>query len=163
MAIIKYKPTSPGRRGMSSQDFGDVTKSTPEKALLEKKSASGGRNNYGRITSRFRGGGHKRRYRKIDFRRNKTGVEAKVVGIEYDPNRSARIALIQYTDGERAYILAPQRLAIGDTVVSANSADIKPATRCRSATSPSAPSSTASSSRSAVAPSSAARPALASS
>lgn len=126
MAIIKYKPTSPGRRGMSSQDFGDVTKSTPEKALLEKKSASGGRNNYGRITSRFRGGGHKRRYRKIDFRRNKTGVEAKVVGIEYDPNRSARIALIQYTDGERAYILAPQRLSIGDTVVSANSADIKP-------------------------------------
>ncbi len=126
MAIIKYKPTSPGRRGMSSQDFGDVTKSTPEKALLEKKSSSGGRNNYGRITSRFRGGGHKRRYRKIDFRRNKTGVEAKVVGIEYDPNRSARIALIQYTDGERSYILAPQRLGIGDTVVSANSADIKP-------------------------------------
>lgn len=126
MAIIKYKPTSPGRRGMSSQDFGDVTKSTPEKALLEKKSATGGRNNYGRITSRFRGGGHKRRYRKIDFRRNKTGVEAKVVGIEYDPNRSARLALIQYTDGERAYILAPQRLSIGDTVVSANSADIKP-------------------------------------
>ena len=126
MAIIKYKPTSPGRRGMSSQDFGDVTKSTPEKSLLEKKSASGGRNNYGRITSRFRGGGHKRRYRKIDFRRSKTGVEAKVVGIEYDPNRSARVALIQYTDGEKAYIIAPQRLGVGDTIVSANSADIKP-------------------------------------
>jgi large subunit ribosomal protein L2 len=126
MAIIKYKPTSPGRRGMSSQDFGGITKSTPEKALIEKLSQQGGRNNLGRITSRFRGGGHKRRYRRIDFKRNKTGVPAKVVSIEYDPNRSARIALLQYADGEKAYILAPQKIGVGDTVVSANSADIKP-------------------------------------
>jgi large subunit ribosomal protein L2 len=126
MAIIKYKATSPGRRGMSSQDFGDITKSKPEKALLEKKTASAGRNNAGRITSRFRGGGHKQRLRTIDFKRTKTGVPATVVGIEYDPNRTARIALIQYADGEKAYILAPQKLGVGDQVVSANSADIKP-------------------------------------
>ena len=126
MAIIKYKPTSPGRRGMSSQDFGGITKRTPEKSLVEAQKASGGRNNYGRITSRFRGGGHKRRYRKIDFKRQKTGVPAKVIAIEYDPNRSARLALLQYVDGEKAYILCPQRLAVGDTVVAANSADIKP-------------------------------------
>jgi large subunit ribosomal protein L2 len=126
MAITKYKPTSPGRRGMSSQDLTGITKSVPEKSLVEHKTETAGRNNYGRITSRFRGGGHKRRYRKIDFKRNKTGVPAKVLGIEYDPNRSARIALIQYIDGEKAYILAPQRLDVGDTVVSANSADIQP-------------------------------------
>jgi large subunit ribosomal protein L2 len=125
MAIIKYKPTSPGRRGMSSQDFSTITKSKPEKNLLEKKTKSGGRNNYGRTTSRFRGGGHKQRYRKIDFKRSKTGVPAKVAAIEYDPNRSARIALLHYLDGEKLYILAPTKLNIGDTLISANSADIK--------------------------------------
>ncbi|ACY16501.1 50S ribosomal protein L2 [Haliangium ochraceum] len=126
MPIQKYKPTSPGRRGMSSQDLGSITKGTPEKKLLEKKSRSGGRNNNGRITSRFRGGGHKQRYRSIDFKRKKTGVPARVVGIEYDPNRSARIALISYADGEKAYILAPNKLHVGDTIIAANSADIKP-------------------------------------
>ena len=126
MAIIKYKPTSPGRRGMSTQDFASITKSKPEKSLLEHKPQKAGRNNAGRITSRFRGGGHKQRYRKIDWKRNKTGVPAKVIGIEYDPNRSARIALIQYADGELAYILAPQKLDVGAEIISANSADIKP-------------------------------------
>jgi large subunit ribosomal protein L2 len=126
MSIVRYKPTSAGRRGMSSQDFGEITKGKPEKKMLEKKSSTAGRNNYGRITSRFRGGGHKQRYRSIDFKRNKTGVPASVVAIEYDPNRTSRIALLQYADGERAYILAPQKLTVGDTVISANSADIKP-------------------------------------
>jgi large subunit ribosomal protein L2 len=126
MAIQRYKPTSPGRRGMSSQDFASITKGKPEKKLLETKNSSGGRNSYGRVTTRFRGGGHKRRYRKVDFKREKTGIPAKVLGIEYDPNRSARIALIQYVDGEKAYILAPARLSVGDEVLSAQSADIKP-------------------------------------
>jgi large subunit ribosomal protein L2 len=126
MAIQRYKPTSPGRRGMSSQDFASITKGKPEKKLLETKSSSGGRNAYGRTTVRFRGGGHKRRYRMVDFKREKTGIPAKVVGIEYDPNRSARIALIQYLDGEKAYILAPAKLSVGDEVLSAQSADIKP-------------------------------------
>ncbi len=125
MAIKKYKPTSPGRRGMSSQDFGEVTKSEPEKKLLAHKSATAGRNNHGRITSRFRGGGHKQRYRIVDFKRKKTGVPATVTAIEYDPNRSARLALLQYADGEKTYILAPAKLAVGDTVISANTADIK--------------------------------------
>jgi large subunit ribosomal protein L2 len=125
MAIIKYKPTSPGRRGMSSQDFGEITKKKPEVKLLEHKPTKAGRNNAGRITSRFRGGGHKKRYRQIDFKRVKTGVPATVVGIEYDPNRSARIALLQYADGEKAYIIAPQKLQVGETVISANTADIK--------------------------------------
>jgi large subunit ribosomal protein L2 len=111
---------------MSSQDFSTITKGKPEKKLLEKKTSKGGRNNNGRITSRFRGGGHKQRYRKIDFRRNKTGVPAKVAAIEYDPNRSARIALLHYADGEKAYILAPNKLEVGAEVISANSADIKP-------------------------------------
>lgn len=126
MAIQRYKPTSPGRRGMSSQDFASITKGEPEKKLLETKNSSGGRNAYGRTTVRFRGGGHKRRYRKVDFKRQKTGIPAKVLGIEYDPNRSARIALIQYVDGEKAYILAPAKLSVGDEVISAQSADIKP-------------------------------------
>lgn len=126
MAIKKYKPTSAGRRGMSSQDFSTITKGKPEKKLLQKKTRTGGRNNYGRTTSRFIGGGHKQRYRVIDFRRNKTGVPAKVAAIEYDPNRTARIALLHYADGEKAYILAPQKLNVGDEVISANSADIKP-------------------------------------
>jgi large subunit ribosomal protein L2 len=126
MAIRFYKPTSPGRRGMSTQDFGEITKGTPEKSLLEAKPAQSGRNNYGRITSRFRSAGHKKRYRKVDFKRTKTGVPATVLGIEYDPNRSARLALIQYLDGEKAYILAPSKLVVGDQVIAANSADIKP-------------------------------------
>src|SRR3569623_434921 len=126
MAIRFYKPTSPGRRGMSTQDFGEITKSVPEKSPLEHKTAKAGRNNYGRITSRFRSQSHKKQYRKVDFKRNKTGVPANVLGIEYDPNRSARLALIQYLDGEKGYILAPARLAVGDQVIAANSADIKP-------------------------------------
>ena len=126
MAIRFYKPTSPGRRGMSTQDFAEITKQEPEKSLLEHKVNHVGRNNYGRITSRFRAAGHKKRYRRIDFKRNKTGVPATVLGIEYDPNRSARLALIQYADGEKAYILAPSKLAVGDQVIAANTADIKP-------------------------------------
>lgn len=126
MALKRYKPTSPGRRGMTSQDLTTITKGKPEKALLEKKMSTGGRNNNGRITSRFRGGGHKQRYRVIDFKRNKTGVPAKVAAIEYDPNRSARIALLQYADGVKSYILAPAKLSVGDEVIAANSADIKP-------------------------------------
>jgi large subunit ribosomal protein L2 len=126
MAIKKYKPTSPGRRGMSSQDFGEITKGEPEKSLLAHKTATAGRNNGGRITSRFRGGGHKQRYRVVDFKRKKTGVPATVLAIEYDPNRSARLALVQYKDGEKAYILAPSKLGVGDEIISANSADIKP-------------------------------------
>ena len=126
MAIKKYKPTSPGRRGMSTQDFGDITKGEPEKSLLAHKAAKAGRNNHGRVTSRFRGGGHKQRYRIVDFKRTKTGVPATVLAIEYDPGRTARLALIQYADGEKAYILAPQKLGVGDAVIAANSADIKP-------------------------------------
>jgi large subunit ribosomal protein L2 len=126
MAIKKYKPTSPGRRGMSSQDFSTITKAKPERALLEKKTSKGGRNNYGRTTVRFRGGGHKQRYRKMDFKRNKKGVPATVKAIEYDPNRSARIALLHYADGVKTYILAPAKLGVGDVVIAANSADIKP-------------------------------------
>jgi large subunit ribosomal protein L2 len=126
MALTKYRPTSAGRRGMSSQDFSAVTKTSPERSLVEKKTSTGGRNNYGRVTSRFRGGGHKQRYRKIDFKRDKRGVPAQVVAVEYDPNRSARIALLNYADGEKRYILAPAKLAIGDTVIAANRADIKP-------------------------------------
>lgn len=126
MALKRYKPTSAGRRGMSSQDFSPITKEEPQRRLLQKKTRSGGRNNYGRTTVRFRGGGHKRRYRVIDFKRDKRGVPAKVAAIEYDPNRSARLALLQYADGDRAYILAPARLKVGDEVIAANSADIKP-------------------------------------
>jgi large subunit ribosomal protein L2 len=122
-----YKPTSPGRRGMSGFDFNELTPDkAPEKSLLEPHPSTGGRNNYGRITSRFRGGGHKRRYRVIDFKRNKTGVPATVAAIEYDPNRTCRIALLHYADGEKAYILAPDKLEVGATVISASSADIKP-------------------------------------
>jgi large subunit ribosomal protein L2 len=111
---------------MSSQDFGDITTGTPTKKLLEKKSSSGGRNNNGRTTVRFRGGGHKQRYRKIDFKRKKTGVPATVSTIEYDPNRTARIALLTYADGEKSYILAPAGLTVGTEVIAARSADIKP-------------------------------------
>src|SRR3569623_1730931 len=126
MAIRFYKPTSPGRRGMSTQDFGEITKSEPEKSLHEHKVNNVGRNTPGRITTRIRSAGHKKRYRKVVFKRTKTGVPAKVIGIEYDPNRSARRALIQCADGEKAYINAPQRLGGGDEVISANTADIKP-------------------------------------
>jgi large subunit ribosomal protein L2 len=111
---------------MSSSDFSEITRSKPEKKLLAKQSRSGGRNNRGRITSRHRGGGHKRRYRVIDFRRNKEGVPGKVASIEYDPNRSARIALIHYADGEKRYILAPLGLEVGATVVTDDGADIQP-------------------------------------
>jgi large subunit ribosomal protein L2 len=126
MGIRNYKPTSPGRRGASGADFVEVTKSTPEKSLLGPTPKSGGRNVHGRITSRHRGGGHKQRYRIIDFRRNKDGVPAKVAAIEYDPNRTARIALLHYLDGEKRYILAPSRLGVGDLVESGERADIKP-------------------------------------
>ncbi len=127
MPIKKCKPTSPGRRGMSIADFSDLTKKEPEKSLLKPLKKTGGRNNMGRITCRHRGGGAKRKYRIIDFKRNKLDVPAKVAAIEYDPNRSARIALLHYLDGEKRYILAPQGLKVGDTVVSASeSADIEP-------------------------------------
>ena len=126
MGIRKYKPTSPGRRTLTGSDFEEVTKATPEKSLLDKISKTGGRNNNGRVTSRHIGGGHKRRYRIIDFKRRKDGVPARVAAIEYDPNRSARIALLHYADGEKAYILAPLRIKVGDTVMSGPAADIKP-------------------------------------
>ena len=127
MGIRKYKPTTPGRRGSSVSDFSELTRSTPEKSLLRPLHKTGGRNSDGRVTSRHRGGGHKRNYRVIDFRRNdKDGVPAKVAHIEYDPNRSARIALLHYADGEKRYILAPANLSQGDRIESGPSADIKP-------------------------------------
>jgi large subunit ribosomal protein L2 len=126
MSIKQYKPTSPGRRGMSSQDFGDITKGEPEKSLLAHKTQTAGRNNHGRITSRFRGGGHKQRYRVVDFKRDKDRVPAKVAAIEYDPNRNARIALLHYLDGEKRYILAPARVAVGDMLQSGQGAEIRP-------------------------------------
>ena len=118
MALKKYKPTSPGRRFMATSGFEEVTKPEPEKSLLEPLTKKGGRNNRGRITTRHQGGGHKRRFRTIDFKRTKDGVPAKVAAIEYDPNRSARIALLHYADGAKAYILAPSRLRVGSTVES---------------------------------------------
>ncbi|RYZ02094.1 MAG: 50S ribosomal protein L2 [Myxococcales bacterium] len=126
MGIRAYKPTSPARRFYTVSDFADITTDTPEKSLLESKSSTGGRNHYGRITSRFRGGGHKQAYRLVDFKRSKIGVPAKVAEIEYDPNRTARIALLHYADGVKAYILAPDGLKQGDTVISSRNADIKP-------------------------------------
>jgi len=125
MALKHYKPTSSGRRFMSAFDFSDLSKKKPEKKLTESYKKTGGRNNRGRITSRHRGGGHKRKYRIIDFRRNKIGIPAKVAGLEYDPNRSARIALLHYEDGEKSYILAPDRIKVGDTIVSSRNADIR--------------------------------------
>jgi len=124
MAIRKPKPTSPGRRFSTYADFAEITKTTPEKTLVEGLKKSGGRNTHGRKTSRHRGGGAKRLYRKIDFKRNKDGVPAKVAAIEYDPNRSAYIALLHYTDGEKRYILAPNRLAVGATVQSGEGVEI---------------------------------------
>ena len=126
MAIRSYKPTSAGRRGAATPDFAELTRREPERSLIERSKKSGGRNNQGRVTSRFRGGGHKRRYRLIDFVRGKTGVPALVAEIEYDPNRTARIALLHYKDGEKAYILAPDGLSQGDEVVSGKNADIRP-------------------------------------
>ncbi len=126
MPLKKYKPTSPGRRFMTVSGFDDVTKTEPEKSLVEPLKKTGGRNNRGRVTSRHQGGGHKRQYRKIDFKRTKDGIPARVAAIEYDPNRSARIALLHYADGAKAYILAPVRLRVGTTVESGPEADIKP-------------------------------------
>lgn len=118
MGIRKYKPTTPGRRWMSVSDFSEITKTEPEKSLLLPYKKSGGRNNQGRRSARYIGGGHKRRYRIIDFRRDKHGIPAKVAAIEYDPNRTARIALLHYVDGEKRYIIAPEGLKVGDTVIS---------------------------------------------
>ncbi|MBQ7974787.1 MAG: 50S ribosomal protein L2 [Clostridia bacterium] len=126
MAIKKYNPTSPARRFMTVSDFSEITKFEPERSLLASKKKHAGRNSYGRITVRHRGGGNRKKYRIIDFKRNKDGMTATVIGIEYDPNRSANIALIQYEDGTKAYILAPQGLTDGDKVVSGAGADIKP-------------------------------------
>jgi large subunit ribosomal protein L2 len=125
MAIRKLKPTTPGTRWMSVSGFEEITKTRPEKGLIEPLKKSGGRNNTGRITSRHRGGGHKRFYRVIDFKRNKQGMDAKVVAVEYDPNRSARIALLQYADGERRYILSPEGVKTGDTLRAGADAEIK--------------------------------------
>src|SRR3989442_6435421 len=126
MALRKFKPTSPGRRFMTVSTFEEITKTKPEKSLVEPVKKTGGRNNYGRLTTRHQGGGHKRRYRVIDSKRVKDGVAAKVAAIEYDPNRSARIALLHYADGAKAYILARARLRVGATVESGPGADIKP-------------------------------------
>ena len=125
MGVKKLKPTSPGRRFQTVSDFETITKSKPEKSLLAKQKRSSGRNAKGRITSRHRGGGHKRRYRVIDFRRTKDGIPAKVAAIEYDPNRNARIALLHYVDGEKRYIVAPVDLEVGDMLDSGSSADIR--------------------------------------
>ncbi len=126
MGIKVYKPTSPGRRGMSVLTFEEITKTEPERALIAPRKQKAGRNNQGRITVRHRGGGHKRRYRIIDFKRDKWGIPGKVQAIEYDPNRSARIALIAYADGEKRYIIAPIGLSVGDTVMAGPGADIRP-------------------------------------
>ncbi len=127
MAIRKYKPTTPGQRGSSVADFAEITRTTPEKSLLRPLSKTGGRNSSGKITTRHKGGGHKRQYRLIDFRRHdKDGVPAKVAHIEYDPNRTARIALLHYIDGTKRYIIAPNKLSQGDSVEAGPNADIKP-------------------------------------
>ncbi|MFT8319554.1 MAG: 50S ribosomal protein L2 [Bacillus sp. (in: firmicutes)] len=126
MAIKKYKPTSNGRRGMTTSDFSEITTSTPEKSLLAPLTRKGGRNNQGKLTVRHQGGGHKRQYRIIDFKRDKDGIPGRVATIEYDPNRSANIALINYVDGEKRYILAPKNLEVGLEVMSGPEADIKP-------------------------------------
>ena len=126
MPLRKRKPTSAGRRFQTVSDFVEITKDEPERSLLAPKHRSGGRNSYGRRTSRHRGGGHKQRYRVIDFKRDKDGVPAKVAAIEYDPNRNARIALLHYLDGEKRYILAPSRLKVGDLVQSGHGAEVRP-------------------------------------
>jgi large subunit ribosomal protein L2 len=126
MAVRKYKPTSAGRRGASVSGFEEITRARPEKALVEKGRKRAGRNAQGRITTRHQGGGNKRRFRSVDFRRNKDGVPAKVAHIEYDPNRSARIALLHYVDGEKRYILSPQGLRVGDRLTSGEGAEVRP-------------------------------------
>ena len=131
MAIKKYKPTTNGRRGMTSLVFDEITAVKPERSLVETLSKTGGRNNTGRITTRHIGGGHKRQYRLIDFKRNKDGIPAVVATIEYDPNRSANIALLNYADGEKRYILAPKGLKVGMTVVSGDATDIKVGNCCQ--------------------------------
>lgn len=126
MAVKKYKPTSPGMRGRTGYTFDEITKSIPERSLVKDRKRRGGRNTYGRITVRHRGGGHKRKIRLVDFKRNKFGVPARVAAIEYDPNRTARLALLNYVDGEKRYIIAPVGLVVGDEVVSGPNVDIKP-------------------------------------
>jgi large subunit ribosomal protein L2 len=126
MPVKQYKPTSPGRRGMSVSTFEEITKKRPEKSLTEPLKKRAGRNSNGRITTRHQGGGHKRLYRVVDWRRNKLGVQARVIGIEYDPNRSARLALLEYADGERRYILAPNGLRVGTRLSSGPEADLAP-------------------------------------
>ncbi len=125
MPIRKRKPTSAGRRFQSVSDFAEITKDRPEKSLVKPKPRTGGRNSYGRMTARHRGGGHKQQYRVIDFRRNKDGVDAKVAAIEYDPNRNARIALLHYVDGEKSYILAPATVQVGDVLRSGQGSEIR--------------------------------------
>ncbi len=125
MGIKVYKPTSPGRRGMTVSTFEEITATTPERSLLQPLTKTGGRNNQGRMTTRHKGGGHKRMYRLIDFKRDKDNIPAKVATIEYDPNRTANIALLNYADGEKRYIIAPQGLKVGDTLISGAEADIK--------------------------------------
>ncbi|MGN0588532.1 MAG: 50S ribosomal protein L2 [Ruminiclostridium sp.] len=126
MAIKTYKPVTPGRRGMTVIDYSGLSKVAPEKSLLESLKKHSGRNSYGRITVRHKGGGNRRKYRVIDFKRNKLGMNAEVMTIEYDPNRSAFIALVKYEDGEKKYIIAPEKLAVGDTIRNGADADIKP-------------------------------------
>ncbi len=126
MPLRKRNPTSPGRRFQTASDFSEITKTRPEKTLLEPKPRTGGRNSYGRKTSRHRGGGHKQQYRIIDFKRNKDGVPAKVASIEYDPNRNCRIALLHFYDGEKRYILAPAKVKVGDVIQNGQGADIRP-------------------------------------
>lgn len=126
MAIKKYKPTSPGRRGMTGHDFEEITRSAPVRSLTEKLNRRSGRNHQGRISVRHRGGGHRRRYRIIDFKRDKVGVPGRVTGIEYDPNRSARIALVVYADGEKRYMIAPLGLQVGATIMAGAEAEIRP-------------------------------------
>jgi len=126
MPIRRSKPTSPGRRFQSHADYKELTRSEPEKSLLEPKPKKAGRNSYGRITTRHQGGGNKNRYRKVDFRRNKDNIPAKVAHVEYDPNRNARLALLHYVDGEKRYILMPNRVKVGDMLQSGPGADIRP-------------------------------------
>jgi len=126
MAVKTYKPTSPGLRGRTSSTFEEVTKVVPERSLLQPLRKSGGRNVYGRITVRHRGGGHRRHYRVVDFKRDKQDIPARVAAIEYDPNRTSRLALLHYADGEKRYIIAPQDLRVGDTVISGVQAEIRP-------------------------------------
>ena len=126
MGVKKYKPTTPGQRGMTGYSFEEITKSTPERSLLMPLRKKGGRNMYGRITVRHRGGGHRRHVRIVDFKRDKRDIPAKVASIEYDPNRSARLALLHYIDGEKRYIIAPLDLRVGDTVVAGSASEVRP-------------------------------------